>query len=80
MCEAVDYWRLQLHQYAEIDEPASEVVGHRVVVVVDVLYPVIGVYVVDTQQVECVYSKPNILEILSHSGAVVSLLVVEQPV
>ena len=34
---------LELHQYACVDEAAGEVIGYGVVIVVDVLYPIVGV-------------------------------------
>ena len=31
----------KLHQYACVDESASEIVGHGVIVVIDILYPIV---------------------------------------
>ena len=71
---------LELHQYSCVDEAACEVVGYGIVVVVDVLYPIVGVYIVDAQDVECVNTKPHVLEPAAYAGAVVAFFVVEQTV
>ena len=71
---------LELHQYSCVDEAACEVVGYGIVVVVDVLYPIVGVYIVDAQDVECVNTKPHVLEPAAYAGAVVAFFVVEQAV
>ena len=39
----------ELHQNSYVDESAGEVVWHGIVVVVDVLYPIIGVDIVDAK-------------------------------
>ena len=61
---------LELHQYACVDEAAGEVIGYGVVIVVDVLYPIVGVDIVDAQQVECVNAQPDILEVLAYACTV----------
>ena len=71
---------LEFHQYACVDSSAGEVVGHGVVVVVDVLYPIVGVDIVDAEDVERVNAQPDVLEVPACSGAVMPVLVVEQAV
>ena len=71
---------LEFHQYSRIYLSACQVVGYCVVVVVDVLYPVVGVYVFYAEYVECVYTQPYVLEPLSYAGAVSPVLVVEKAV
>ena len=60
--------------------PACEVVGNSEIVVMHVSYPIVGVYVVYTEQVECVNSQPHIAQKLSYAGAVDVILVVQQSI
>ena len=70
----------ELHQHPYVDEAAGEVVGHGIVVVVDVLYPVIRVDIVDAKDVEGVDAQPYVPEPAAHACAVVALLVVKEAV
>ena len=47
---------LELNQYACIDAAAGEIVGDTVAMVFGIGNPIVGVYVVDAQQIEGIYS------------------------
>lgn len=47
---------------------------------VDVGNPVVGVDVLEIEEVECIHAQPNVAEVLGEAGAVVTLFVVEKAV
>jgi len=66
----------ELEEHAAVDLSACQVVGYGILLVGDVGNPVVGVDVVDAEEVEAVYYEPDVLE----DGALLPVAVVEEPV
>ena len=60
---------LKVNAQSDIELPSRQVVWHGVLRVCDVSNPVIGIYVVDAEQIEAVYAKPNVFECIERPVA-----------
>ena len=54
--------QLEFKEHAGVEHTAGEIVGDSVLLIGDVSNPIIAVYIVDAEQVETVYAKPDIPE------------------
>ena len=70
----------ELDEQASVDAPTSEVVGNSITVVLRVGNPVIGVHVVDAEQVEGIHTKPYVAEMLLPSRSDAAFLIVQDAV
>ena len=55
---------LELDEYAGIDAPTRKIVGYGIIVVFRIGNPIIGIDVVDAEQVEGIYAEPDVPEVL----------------
>ena len=70
----------ELDEQASVDASACEVVGDSIAVVFRVGNPVIGVHVVDAEQVEGIYTKPYVAEMLLPPRSDAAFLIVQEAV
>ena len=66
----------ELKKYASVDLSSCKIVGYGVLLVGDIGYPIVGVDVVDAEQVEPVETEPDVLE----GQFLVALLVVDETI
>ena len=71
---------LELDEYAGIDAPTRKIVGYGIIVVFRIGNPIVGVDVVDAEQVEGIYAEPDVPEVLLPACMEGVLLIVQQAV
>ena len=70
----------ELNGEAGVDESAGEVVGYGELRAFDVCDPIVGVHVVDSEEVEAVESEPEVFDGFSDTACDVSVFVFDDAV
>ena len=68
--------QLKINRNPSVYLPSSKVVRNSILLSGDVSYPIVGIDVVDTEEVKAVNAKPDILE----NRVVTTVVIVQQPV
>ena len=70
----------EFHAQTDVQLSSCEEVGHGILRVSDVSHPIVGVDVVDAEEVEAVESEPCVLDASSESMRDVSVFVFDQAI
>ena len=67
----------ELNGEASVDESAGEVVGYGELCAFDVCDPIVGVHVVDSEEIEAIESEPEVFDGFSDAACDVSVFVLD---
>ena len=66
----------ELEEDTPVEHAARKVIGHGILLIGNIGYPVVAIYIIDAEQVQAVYTEPDILE----GHLLATVLVVQQTV
>lgn len=73
-------YRLEVESDSSVDLSSCQVVGHGVLRVGDVGDPIVGIDIVDPEQIEAVDAQPDVLKHFAEATRDMSILVLKQSI